>query len=678
MPFDDLAGAYRRIDRYWNTVRYLRPSQIVSRVDLRLRAAARNLTPDRARARYAARASRSGLDFSADPWGLRGSPSAASEWIAPATLAASQRDAADAGCGTFEFLSDRRTLGTPIDWTAASAPQLWRYHLHYFDFLADIVLAGSVDAASSMMEDWIRRVPMAAASTGDAWHPYVVSVRTVNWMLALSTAPRAFRPSDAIVESLRVQTLFVRDNLETDVGGNHLLKNLKALAMAGAFWRGETAEQWRQQFTTEFTRALAAQLRSDGGHYEQSPMYHAQVFGDAIELAFVLRQLGSADHALEQAIGRMEKFLIRVCHPDGQLAQFGDTAIGMTPEPAALLAASRLLSGRDPDGRLVVRHALLASKLAQPVRNARVPDGRSVESTSNEIVTPIASWDPESSGFVTLPTADRRGFLIADAGPVCPDDLPAHAHSDLFGFEVSVDGVRLVVDSGVSEYASGPWRDYYRSTRAHSTVMVDGVEQSECWSSFRVGRRARVVDGRVEETGNARGFSAEHTGFDHLPHPLRHRRRLLLVDGRFWLVIDELVGTGAHAWETFLHLHPRVELAETNDSRVVAQRGGATLGITWFGIAVPRRISGQRDPLQGWYAPAFGRVVASPTLVTAGSGPLPVRFGWLLVPGAQAVQDFAVRTVDANSVIVEIASETFAISLDAPPVAPRPRDTGKR
>src|SRR6202011_6026913 len=61
---------------------------------------------------------------------------------------------------------------------------------------------------------------------------------------------------------------------------------------------------------------------------------------------------------------------------------------------------------------------------------------------------------------------DRRGdFLFFDAGEPCPPYLPAHAHADLLSYELTVGGRRLVVDSGVYEYAPGSWRNYFRSTR---------------------------------------------------------------------------------------------------------------------------------------------------------------------------------------------------------------------
>ena len=68
-------------------------------------------------------------------------------------------------------------------------------------------------------------------------------------------------------------------------------------------------------------------------------------------------------------------------------------------------------------------------------------------------------------------------FLIVDGGPVGPDYLPAHAHADIFSFELSLEGQRFVVDAGVFEYAAGEWRDFARSTAAHNTMTLDDRDQ---------------------------------------------------------------------------------------------------------------------------------------------------------------------------------------------------------
>ena len=95
--------------------------------------------------------------------------------------------------------------------------------------------------------------------------------------------------------------------------------------------------------------------------------------------------------------------------------------------------------------------------------------------------------------------------LLADVGPPCPEELPAHAHADTLGCLVHVDGAPLLVDTGTSTYAPGPVRSYERSTAAHNTAEVDGTDSTEVWGAFRAGRRARVHDPSATLSAPARG-----------------------------------------------------------------------------------------------------------------------------------------------------------------------------
>ena len=60
--------------------------------------------------------------------------------------------------------------------------------------------------------------------------------------------------------------------------------------------------------------------------------------------------------------------------------------------------------------------------------------------------------------------------VLADVGPPCPRELPAHAHADTLSCVVHVDGVPLLIDTGTSTYAAGAVRDRERSTAAHNTA----------------------------------------------------------------------------------------------------------------------------------------------------------------------------------------------------------------
>jgi hypothetical protein len=254
---------------------------------------------------------------------------------------------------------------------------------------------------------------------------------------------------------------------------------------------------------------------------------------------------------------------------------------------------------------------------------------------------------------VFVPALHDRGFALVDVGPACPDDLPAHAHADLFSFELSLDGHRFIVDSGVGEYQAGPWRESYRSTRAHNTLAVDGEDQIECWSSFRVARRARVFDREVIEAPLVRGVTARHDGYARLASPVHVRRTFVELAGQAWLVLDRLEGSGVHRWDSFVHSAPdvRIEIAEPGYARLT--RGSKHLTIAWFGVQHAAVIKGTEEPLQGWYASEFGRHEPTNALVLTGRGSIPVECGYLIVPEVCPSAGVAVRqTVDGLDIVL--------------------------
>ena len=152
---------------------------------------------------------------------------------------------------------------------------------------------------------------------------------------------------------------------------------------------------------------------------------------------------------------------------------------------------------------------------------------------SAELLAALRPAAPPAAPLQVLPdtglarAAAGGWHLLADVGPPCPRELPAHAHADTLGCLVHVDSEPLLVDTGTSTYAPGPVRDHERSTAAHNTVEVDGRDSTEVWGAFRAGRRARVR-GVSADAGASTGvvtIEAPTTATGSLPgRPLHHRR----------------------------------------------------------------------------------------------------------------------------------------------------------
>ena len=214
--------------------------------------------------------------------------------------------------------------------------------------------------------------------------------------------------------------------------------------------------------------------------------------------------------------------------------------------------------------------------------------------------------------------------LIVDCGPIGPDYQPGHAHCDTLSFELCVGGSRVVVDSGVYDYEVGPMRDYARSTRAHNTVMVDGVEQSEIWGGFRVARRARPLCAQLSEwqDGQLR-FRGAHDGYHRIGGGVNHEREFAIQQIGRWEISDRITGRGQHRIESFIHFHPSCAVQELsgNDWRITVA-GGPILKLSVYGGAT--RLA------QGWYCPEFGKRLPNTVLVIECEGRLPIECGYVL------------------------------------------------
>jgi len=549
------------------TTRNLRPSQVLHRVRLR----AQRFPPSRPLA-----SSVIGL-VPARSGPVAGWPAA----FTPLDLQLSEGfpSAEDNVAGRFAFLGDLRALGLPLRWDAPGASRLWRYHLHYMEwawsFASHPDRDWARDAFAGLWRSWERSAPFGR---GDAWSPYVASLRA--WALC-GTYPSLVAGSEvrADVEAgLRRHARFLRWHVEHDVGGNHLVKNLKGLLGLGVFL-GE--DRLVRTATLELVRQIAVQVLPDGGHYERSPSYHCQVLGDLMDIAGLLAAAGRpAVPGLAGAVNRMRAWLGVMLLPDGDVPLFND---------ATLVGAARL-------------------GLLEPGPAAAAP------------VTALPA-----SGYVVVRVGDRVR-LVADVGDPCPPDLPAHAHADTLSFELAVDGERLVVDGGTSTYEPGRQRAYERSTAAHNTVTIDGVDSTEVWGTFRAARLAPATLERGDDDGDAVTVVASHDGYRRLPGRPVHRRTWTVRPDRVEIV-DDILGQGAHRIESNLHL-----------------ADGRKAKVTWSG---PPDLRVSEGPAR--YATGFGNLLDGRRFSAAWQGQLPVTLSAELHLDGVVLQGSSSETEDVST-----------------------------
>ena len=474
-------------------------------------------------------------------------------------------------------IESKRASGVAaIDWEFAEHGPLFAYHLHQFDWARDPRLGPAERLAA--LEDWIAR-----HARGTGWDAGPISLRSFAWTKLLTTpgALPAAADTTRLRASLADQLETLAANLETHLSGNHYLWNLLALVFAGAAHTGAAAERWLE-FAPRLAAELDEQIFASGLHYERSLMYHALLLENVLDLvnADVSAEADASGSAGASAQGslpaalaaqlrdlaaRMLGALAVVTHPDGEIALLGDSALGIAQPPARLAAYAAALgiAPTAPAERGLLRDAGIARL--------------------------------EAGALVCIATASRPW----------PEHQPGHAHCDALSFELSVAGVRVITDTGVSEYAPGAMRDTSRATRSHATVEISGCEQAECWAAHRIGSRPDVALVRAEP-----GVWVDTVCAGWATPEVLHRRRFELTGGA--LAIRDSFDTPAPRVRAFLPLAPGLEPALAGHVAVVPLRAGAALR-----IALPETLAWRigRAP----YYPEFGREQTRAVLIGEGT-----------------------------------------------------------
>lgn len=422
----------------------------------------------------------------------------------------------------FQFLAQTFALDPTVGWNNTALPRLWTYNLHYFDDLLSPAEEPRSSWHRDLMARWIVENPPVE---GTGWEPYPLSRRTVNWIIAaLSEAPLP----DGFAKSLTIQGRALSRQIEHHLRGNHLFVNAKALIFLGCFFEGKEADNFLARGLELMERELAEQVLPDGAHFELSPMYHALLTEDMLDLI----QLETIyPDVLATQVGTWRKtalamldWLAAVTHPDGDIALFNDAAFHEARNHAALIRYAQGL-GLAP-----------------------------LETKSG------STWLKES-GYIRL--VEGPWTAIFDAAQIGPTYLPGHGHADTLSIEISLGVERLVTNGGTSTYQSDSVRQIERSTASHATVEIDGQNSSEVWSSFRVGRRARPH--AVSLSADGREAQASHDGYRFLAGKPVHRRAISLA-GNTLRISDTIDSASVHQVTARFPLHPSVIVEESYDN----------------------------------------------------------------------------------------------------------------
>jgi hypothetical protein len=449
-----------------------------------------------------------------------------------------------------------------------------------------------------------------------------VAIRAANWLAAMCmTMPAAADEPwlEQALASLLLHCRFIRTHLEWGtVRGNHYLSDVVGLLVACAPFTGSVeGRAWAAWATRELEREMAHQVRADGCDHEASIAYHrlvCELFVCGEHAADALCP-GTLSSAFRERLGLMLQFVCDYTRPDGLAPQVGDADDGRflplggykadPRDHRHLHAQARPLRGQEgceerPAGR--ERSAgwhRSAEHCCGADRQSGVDDHRHGGGERGHAAYPDGGWYVMRHGPM---------WAIVRCGDVGLGGGGGHAHNDQLSFELAYGEQPLVVDPGSYLYtADARARNEFRSTRAHSTLAIDGAEQNRLRSDYLFAMPEETHARCLHFTGEGprANFEGEHSGFRELSRPVRHRRRLRF-DGQARIVRIEDTACGARGSQ-LLWSFPFAPA----EVRVEAGRALATFAAVQLLVQVE---GASLELEQGWLSPSYGVRVPTPVL----------------------------------------------------------------
>lgn len=431
---------------------------------------------------------------------------------------------------------------------------------------------GYLRECGDQIASWLRQNPV---EHGPNWACTMdVAIRAANWVAALAVAQEDVLEEpwlDDVLASLLLHGRFIRSHLEDgSVRANHYLSNVVGLLHVGAlFAAGAEGRRWVDWAVGELAKEMEHQVREDGCAHEASISYHrlvAELFVCGTHVADALRP-GGLPPSYRRRLERMLEFVRDYTRPDGRAPTVGDS----------------------DDGRFLP----LADYGADPRRH----DHLFRQAGTEPEPAPDAAAYP-AGGFYVL----RGGgsYVIVRCGDTGVGGAGWHAHNDQLAFELSWDGEPLVIDPGTYVYTPDlAARAAFRSTAWHSTLALDGAEQNALRADrpFELPDRTRARAVAWEPAGDTAVFAGRHRGYEALPAPAVHTRRVELDRRTGALTLEDRVESAApHELLWTFPLAPGSATVE--QGRVVVTIGHVALELSADGI--------EWSVEDGWWSPRYG------------------------------------------------------------------------
>lgn len=418
--------------------------------------------------------------------------------------------------------------GDDINWGTRPVPDNeWVWQLNRMNFWNDMASAywhtGDEKYARewcAQLLDWTVKNPNVKEHSY-AWRSIETGIRGNRWTALFQyflDSPH-FTPEVlvAFLNSCYVHAEFLMTQYRSK--SNWGLMEAEGMAfLAITFPEMKDSEKWLKEAVRRLNNEIDLQVYPDGQQRELAMGYHLGSIDWFIRTYDLAIMNGKTDFFPATYVEKVQKMCevpMKLCHPDGTTAQFGDAWAGRPGQHARKFQAWA--------DRFNRQDFLF---LASAGQKGKRPDSTAYALPYSGLYSMRSSWERDAI------------CLVLKCGP----DGGGHSQPDNGTFELSAGGRTLMPDGGSYIYSGDPVnRNWFRQTKVHQTVTLDGQ------NSKYAPRQLLWKPGKKDDI-----MVVENKSYDNLAH----RRAVFFVDKRYFVIVDEAIGSAAGEVDLHFQLAP--------------------------------------------------------------------------------------------------------------------------
>ena len=450
-----------------------------------------------------------------------------------------------------------------IDWKAIpNGDEEWCFmlnrHRYWIDLGKAYLLTGKEKYAKGFVEQathWIDNNPLNDELKKYSWRRIEAGIRGENWVKTFEymKTSKHITPEflAKFLNSLQQHATYINS------GFNEFSKtsNWGVIEFQGQYTISQfltefkDAKQWEKDAIANLEVCAALQILPDGTQWEQSPMYHNEVFHCYMNVNLLAQQKGiELPETIIQKTKDMAYANLQWQKPNFHQPLLGDsddTDLRGLLTLASYLYKDPVLKSRAFTDLDYETFFLLGSQKAKAYKTmkAETPEFLTTFQENSGDLYMRTSWEED---------ATYSSFHLKRIGG-------GHGHDDLLHFTIFANDRDYLVDAGRYSYVDNDWREMFKSNKSHNTLGVDDLPNTIYKDSWMNSFEARSQGVYTKLTTDFDYAEAENTAYQRLEDPVSIKRRMLFLKPNVWLVFDSFSTQGEHKFSQYFNF-PNTEI----------------------------------------------------------------------------------------------------------------------